>query len=92
MKEKTLPELEDDIKSLNRKRMKIIVEAGELDKEIGEVSEKFYALNPDYVKVTCPNCLGQGYLKPEDSDKPIKCQVCNLKCYLWMNVWKGDKP
>ena len=90
-KEETLESLEDELKSLNRKWMQLIVDASELDKQIGEVSEKFYEKSPEHVKVVCFYCGGQGYIKTEEQEQPIKCQMCNLKGFIWAKIWKGDK-
>jgi len=89
-KETTIESLEDEIRALTRKKMQLIVDADKLNKEILEVTEKYYELSDDYTKVVCFNCDGQGYIQVEEENKKVKCQICNLKCYLWMKKFKGD--
>jgi len=92
-KKKTLEELEDEIKSISRKKMHLIVEAQEIDKKIEEISEEYYALSPEHVKVCCFQCAGSqlpGYV-PDEQGKNVKCPLCHGMAFLWMKLYKeGD--
>ena len=70
--------------------MQLIVEIDKLDKEVIGLSEEYYQLNPDYVKIDCLFCNGQGFIEGEDK-KRVKCQYCNLKGYLWVKKWNEKK-
>jgi len=81
-KVKTAEDYEDLIKSLQRKQMELIIESEKLAKQMAEASEDYYKLSPDYVKVTCLFCGGQGFIKNDEGNK-VKCNVCNLSGFIW---------
>lgn len=86
-----LDEAEDELKSLQRKQMRMIVDADKLQKELAEASSKFCELSPDYVKVECPKCQGTGQLVGQDStgkQRKVKCDACNMDCFMWMKLYK----
>jgi len=79
-------ELEDKINSLARKRDNLILDLDKIQKELSTYMEKYYEVTDDYVKVTCVQCGGLGYLQLEGSKKI--CNVCNGKEFIWLKKWK----
>jgi len=95
MKNKTLEEIEDEIKSIGRKRDNAIIDVDSWQKKLEELMEMYYDIHPDYVKVNCIICGGKGYIQSED--KKITCRndvipqlSCNGKGYMWMKLWKDE--
>lgn len=95
VKEKTIENYEDELKSLTRKKMQLIVDADELDKKLAEVGEKFFELSPDYAKVICLTCNGEGIIKNEQTGKREICKnqmlpqlACGGKRYIWMKLFQ----
>ena len=89
IKIKTLEDYEDDIKSLTRKQYEAITNLAEIEKQLIETREKYYELDPSYVKVECFRCGGTGYLETEDKKK-VKCDICALQKFIWMKLYKGE--
>ena len=81
--EKTLENYSDEIKSLQRKQMQLVVDADKLAKELQEATEKYYKLSDEYVKVVCPQCGGTSITKDENGTN-IKCPICQMKGFLYM--------
>jgi len=96
-KKETLENIEDKLKTLIRQRDGAILEANNLQKQVIEMKEKFNELSPDYVKITCLTCGGEGFIEGEDGKKTIcKNPVapslgCGGKGYLWMRKHEENK-
>ena len=92
-KKETINTLEDEIKSLTRKKMQLILDADKLDKEILKTTEKYYELSPNHVQVECFQCSQsqyKGYVEDPNTGKNVKCPLCGSNAYLWMKLFKGD--
>lgn len=89
-KEKTLGEIEDEVKSLNRKRMQMVLELNDMEEQIKKLGEMYYEKSPEYIKITCLGCNGLGYIEGDDKKK-VKCQLCNLQKYIWAKKFNGEK-
>ena len=94
---KELNELEDQIATLARKRDQCLIDANNLQKQLLDLQEKYHSLSPEYEKLVCLTCGGQGYFQDEESGKKVKCsnpQLPGLSCggkgYIWLK--KYDKP
>lgn len=85
---KTVEEIEDEIKSLSRKRDKHLIQANEIQEQLLKLAEEMYEINPKYVKVDCLICGGKGYIQTEENKK-VKCNVCEMKSYIWAKVYEG---
>jgi len=90
MKQKTVEDIEDEIKSVSRKRDITIVEAQKYQDQLVALAEQLYEIDPQYIKVECFRCGGVGYLKGEDDKKHI-CELCGGKEYTWMKIYDGNK-
>ena len=92
MKKKTPEELQDEFNSLTRKRYQLLVDVDEATKELVALAEKIYEVSPEYVKTVCIKCGGTGVLNIEEGKK-VKCDFCNMKCYIWSKLFKevGEK-
>jgi len=87
---KTKEDIEDEIKSVSRKRDLAIIKAQELQDSLIKLAEELYELRPDFVKVECIRCGGLGYLQDENKKKHI-CDICQGKEYTWMKLYGKDK-
>jgi phage FluMu protein Com len=85
-------ELEDEIKSITRKRDKLLVEVNDIGKELGNLLEKYYALDENMVAIKCPRCKGMGYLQDNKGNKQL-CDTCGGpdKPYIWMEKYEPRK-
>jgi len=81
-----LEEIEDDVKSLQRKIQQGIVDLDNLQKELEKKSEIYYEINPDYIKATCFSCYATGYYKAEDGSKKV-CPICKGNQWYWVKKW-----
>jgi len=86
---KNKEELEDEIKSMARKRDEHILEANKIQEQMIYKVEQIYEMSEDMVKIKCITCGGIGYLKEGEKKKP--CNLCNMKCYNWMPKFKEEK-
>ncbi|MBE3093700.1 MAG: hypothetical protein IMZ52_01625 [Actinobacteria bacterium] len=87
LKKKTPEELQDEFNALTRKRYQLILDVDKATKELMELAEKVYEASPEYVRIVCLNCGGKGILDTEEGKK-VKCNVCNMKCYMWSKLFK----
>jgi len=86
-KEKSLEDLQDDFNGLTRKRSQLILDLDKITKELVELAEKVYEKSPEYVKISCLNCGGTGIVTTEDGKK-MKCDMCQLKGFMWARLFK----
>ena len=87
----TLDGLNDKLKALTRQKYQMIVEADNLEKEISDVTQKIYETSPDYIRVVCFRCLGQGILETEEK-KRIRCDLCKGDKFIYMKKYIEDTP
>jgi len=85
---KNKDELEDEIKSLARKRDEVVLKLNKLQEELIEKSEEYYALDPEMVKIICIGCAGTGYIK--EGEKKQLCRICGGKQYNWVKRFKEN--
>jgi hypothetical protein len=85
---KNKEEIEDEIKSLARKRDEHLVEANKIQEQMMIKVETMYSMDPSMVKITCINCGGLGYSK--EGEKKQVCKLCNMKRYNWMPRFKEE--
>ena len=88
MPKKTKEDIEDDIKSLNRKRNEMLIELNTLQEKLITLTESYYNMDDSMVKVVCINCNGVGYIK--EGEKKTICKLCNGKQYNWLMKYKGE--
>ncbi len=86
---KNKEDLEDEIKSMARKRDEHILEANKIQEEMINKVEQLYAMDENMVKIACINCGGLGYSK--EGEKKIACKLCNMKRYNWMPKFKEEE-
>ena len=89
MKTITKEELEDEIKSLARKRDEHFLEANKIQEQMIFKVEQLYAMDDNMVKISCINCGGLGYTK--EGEKKAACKLCNMKRYNWMPKFKEEE-
>ena len=90
MKTRTIEEIEDEIKSLSRKRDVAMLDANKHQEKLLTLLEELYELRPNYVKVDCFRCGAVGYLQGDDGKKHI-CDLCAGKEFTWMKLYEKDK-
>ena len=83
-------EINDALNSKIRDRDKLIISLDNVSKELAELLEQKYSLDPKMVRIKCINCGGVGYSVGEDSKKRI-CQMCNGKLYNWTEIFIEKK-
>lgn len=82
-------EIEDEIKSLTRKRDEHLAKANEIQEQVINKVEILYSLDKDMIRINCINCNSLGYTK--EGEKKTLCRLCNGKRYNWMKVFKEEK-
>jgi len=87
---KTLEELQDQLKSLIRKRDKQLIDINKSQEEINNLLDQIYEKDPMRVRVRCIQCNGLGYIK-DNNDKKKICNICGGKKYNWMNLYVESK-
>lgn len=82
--EEIVLEIEDNIKSLNRKRDKLIIELDSITKELSLKIDELYRHLDTMVAIKCPECQGKGYLEGKDKAKQF-CRICGGpdRPYIW---------
>ena len=83
-------ELEDKINSKVRERDKLVIELNKTQKDIMDILEETYRLDPTKTRIKCINCKGLGYTPTEDNKKKL-CSVCNGAGYNWAELFIDDK-
>jgi hypothetical protein len=90
----TKEEIEDQIKSIARKRDKTFLELNEYQKQLQMLADQFKEVSEDFVKVVCPTCEGVGYIEDKDKKKHV-CDnqmipefSCRGKQYIWMRKYE----
>jgi len=93
----TLEEIQDEMKTLSRKRDLAIIEADKIQKELQALSQKFLESHPDFIKIRCLTCGGKGYVDSNDGKKKICMNPnfpmlsCNGKGYIMLEKYKEEK-
>jgi hypothetical protein len=96
MKEENKEEILDQIKSIVRKRDKLIIDIDNLEKELLSLNEKYKGLSGEYTKVECLTCGGIGYIEdPSNKEKKVVCKnptipflSCNGKGFIWLKKYE----
>ena len=89
MKKKSKEDIEDELKSIGRKRNELILQLNDIQEKIASLTEQYYEMDPSMVKVVCINCQGTGYIK--EGEKKQICKLCNGKHYNWFLKFKEQK-
>ena len=87
-KKRTLEDVEDEIRSISRKRDLLIADANKEQGELLKRLEEYNILHPDFVQIICTRCGGNGYIPKEENKGKVVCDFCNGKCYLWMKKFR----
>jgi len=93
----TLEEIQDEMKTLSRKRDLAIIEADKYQKSLQELSVKFLEIHPDFIKIKCLTCGGKGYIAADDGKKKICMNPnfpllsCGGKGYIMLEKYKEEK-
>ena len=89
-KKRTLEDIEDEIKSLSRKRDLVIIEIDKHQKQLESLMEEYYSMSKDYVKIVCLGCSGIGYIEDEKKTKH-RCPACKGKQFIWAKLYTEIK-
>lgn len=88
-----LGELRSEINKSFRKRADLIIKVDKLTKEIGDLYNQIYRVDPNYVDIQCGRCGGTGIIiNPEDSTKKILCDICGGRKYNWALKYGSKNP
>lgn len=85
-------ELEDELKSLNYNKLKLIQEVQSIEQKQNDLLEKLYLMDPRFVRITCNNCKGTGYVEAKDGKKQF-CPYCGGpdKPYIWAEAYEDTQ-
>ena len=83
--EEQMLEIKDLLTTKIRERDKLVIKVNEVAREINNLLEKQYNLDPTKIQIKCINCRGLGYIPEEDKKKV--CTVCNGSKYNWAEAY-----
>ena len=89
-----IEEIKEKITSLARNRDKLLIEANNIQKQLMGLSERYNELSPEYEKVVCLTCGGEGYVEDPENNKKKVCSnpaipalSCNGKGFIWLKKY-----
>ena len=90
---KKLDEIKDELESKIRVRDETVIDLNKKQKEIENLMEEYMEKNPEYVKVECLTCGGQGYIQTDEGKKRVCMNPqfpmlsCSGKGYNWLKKY-----
>jgi len=82
-----LQELEEELKRKKGEYIELTEHLKNKEKEILEILYKKFEADPDYIKVECGNCDGEGHYRAKDKTLRV-CENCDKKGWIWVKRWK----
>ena len=82
-------EIEDKLNSKIRERDSLIIKLDNIQKDLMNLVNQQYDLDPTKTRIKCVGCRGLGYVQSDDNKKKI-CQTCGGMKYNWAELFVDE--